>query len=359
MKNNCQFNTAKFYQYDCIPHETTNCYRIITDNGVYFFYEYQFIDVNILDNLEEGDVIHIGCHALNDGTFWLHWLVSWKGDLAIRDKLHYSIPHRYILLMPFLILIGFWFDLQLITIFLFFGLIFILMWCICRTLFRLINLLLPKQIFLRKRYHRLKQSDLSFMKSPLSKNRKTLSCSLTDLPVYEGIATNINSSLISRGTRLSFDFNGVRLSFNEYDLTNYFIPIIYYFCHPTFIAPGDKLSLVFENNKIQGIFNHTDGSSYLITHCVWISKQKAKTLLRYWYFYTISAPIAFILLVILPSEKLDVIINIFLWIFPLAQIIPLLFLLFYTLFSYLNDRSYTKRVLKWLYETTGHWPKEI
>lgn len=37
MKNNCQFNTAKFYQYDCIPHETTNCYRIITDNGVYFF----------------------------------------------------------------------------------------------------------------------------------------------------------------------------------------------------------------------------------------------------------------------------------------------------------------------------------
>ncbi|WP_218777178.1 hypothetical protein, partial [Gilliamella apicola] len=210
-----------------------------------------------------------------------------------------------------------------------------------------------------KHYHRLKQSDLSFMKSPLSKNRKTLSCSLTDLPVYEGIATNINSSLISRGTRLSFDFNGVRLSFNEYDLTNYFIPVIYYFCHPTFIAPGDKLSLVFENNKIQGIFNHTDGSSYLITHCVWISKQKAKTLLRYWYFYTISAPIAFILLVILPSEKLDVIINIFLWIFPLAQIIPLLFLLFYTLFSYLNDRSYTKRVLKWLYETTGHWPKEI
>ena len=76
-----------------------------------------------------------------------------------------------------------------------------------------------------------------------------------------------------RGTRLSFDFNGVRLSFNEYDLTNYFIPVIYYFYHPTFITSGDKLSLIFENNKIQGIFNHTDGSSYLITHCVWISKK--------------------------------------------------------------------------------------
>ncbi|MFQ1009059.1 hypothetical protein ACFX2S_12930 [Gilliamella apicola] len=49
--------------------------------------------------------------------------------------------------------------------------------------------------------------------------------------------------------------------------------------------------------------------------------------------------------------------NVFLWILPFAQIIPLLFLLFYTLFSYLNDRSYTKRVLKWLYETTGHWQK--
>ena len=141
--------------------------------------------------MEEGNVIHIGFHALNDGNFWLHWLVSWKGDLAIQDKLHYCIPQPYILLIPFFILIGFWFDLEFITIFLFFGLIFILMWCICTTLFCLINLFLPKQIFLRKRYYRLKQSDLSFMKSPLSKNRKPLNCSLTDLPVYERIVTYI------------------------------------------------------------------------------------------------------------------------------------------------------------------------
>lgn len=176
----------------------------------------------------------------------------------------------------------------------------------------------------------------------------------------EGIATNIDSQLIYRSQRrkILFDFNGVRLFFDELALDNYHIPVVYSFCHPTFIASGDKLSLIFENNKIQGIINHTDGSSYLIPHCSWISKQKAKTLLRNWYFYTIFAPFL-LLIIIYPIKEFDFIMNGFLWIISGAQIIPLLLLLFYTLFSYLNDRSYAKRVLKWLYQTTGHWPKEL
>jgi len=363
MKDNCQFITNKFYRYDYIPYGYTDCYRIITNEGVYFFYKNQFIDVSVLDKLNEGDVIHIASHALNDGTFWLHWLVSWKGDLAIRNKLHCAFPHPSTLILPFLILIGFWLDLQFITLFLATGLFLILIWCICSTLFRLINLVLPKQFFLRQRYHKLKKGDLSFMKTSFLEHRKTVNCSSTDLPVYEGIATNIDRQLIYRSERrkILFDFSGVRLFFDELALDNDHIPVVYSFCHPTFIASGDKLSLIFENNKIHGIINHTDGSSYLIPHCIWISKQKAKTLLRNWYFYTIFAPIAFLLLqiIIYPIKEFDFIMNGFLWIISGAQIIPLLLLLFYTLFSYLNDRSYAKRVLKWLYQTTGHWPKEL
>ena len=110
-----------------------------------------------------------------------------------------------------MILIGFWLDLQFITLFLAAGLFLILIWCICSTLFRLINLVLPKQIFLRQRYYKLKKGDLGFMKTPLLEHRKTLNCSSTDLPVYEGIATNIDSQLIYRSQRrkILFDFNGV------------------------------------------------------------------------------------------------------------------------------------------------------
>ena len=371
MRYNFQFITSRFYRYDCIPYNFTDCYRIITNEGTYFFYKNQFIDVSVLDKLDKGDIIHIGSHALNDGTFWLHWLVSGKGDLAIRNKLHYAIPHPSTLILPFLILIGFWLDLEFITLLLATGLFLILVWCICSTLYRLINLVLPKQIFLRQRYHRFKNGDFCFMKISFLEHHKTFNCSSTDLPVYEGIATNIDYQLTSLTSQkiIFFDFNGVRLCFEDGghssiasdDYASDLIPVVYYFCHPTFIASGDKLSLIFENNKIQGIINHTDGSSYLIPHCSWISKQKAKTLLRNWYFYTIFAPIAFLLLqiIIYPIKEFDFIMNGFLWIISGAQIIPLLLLLFYTLFSYLNDRSYAKRVLKWLYQTTGHWPKEL
>jgi len=51
MKDNCQFITTKFYRYDCIPYGHTDCYRIITNEGVYFFYKNQFIDVTVLDKL--------------------------------------------------------------------------------------------------------------------------------------------------------------------------------------------------------------------------------------------------------------------------------------------------------------------
>ena len=119
MKNNCQFITAKFNRYDRFLDSGKICCRIITNKEVYFFYRNQFIDVKVLDELKKGDVIHVGSHELDDGTYWLHWLVSSKGDLAIKDKFNYDMPYRLMLIMLVLAFLGLlfvWLNIDIISL---------------------------------------------------------------------------------------------------------------------------------------------------------------------------------------------------------------------------------------------------
>ncbi|WP_392560318.1 hypothetical protein [Orbus mooreae] len=351
MKNNCHFITSKFCQYDIFSDQNNRCYRIITNKEVYYFYEHQFSDVTILDELKNGDRIQVGSHQLDDGTYWLHWLVSFKGDLSIRNKLNYCIPHHYTFIFPLVALACFLLNLEfmaaMFTVFSF----CIISWCFFATLFRLVNLFLPKQIFLRNQFFKLKKGDMSLMKSSVFEVRKALLCLPTDLPVYEGIANNVSSSYYDERQTVRFNFNRTGLFFTEYcySLANFFIPVIYYSTHPTFIATGDKLSLVFARNKIQGMINHSDGASYLFCHCLWMSKKKAKVVLRY--LYALTIPTGFFSILFFTFDALPIALGL--------QFFPLLLLLCYTLFSLLNDRSYTRAVLNWLQQTTGKWPKEI
>ena len=378
MKNNCQFITAKFNRCDQFSDLGMICYRIITNKEVYFFYRNQFIDVKVLDELKKDDVIHIGSHELDDGTYWLHWLVSSKGDLAIKDKFNYDMPYRLMLIMLVLAFLGLlfvWLNIDIISLILNGFLFLMIARYICLNLFNLINLFLPKQIFLRKQYFRLKGGDLGFMKNSLLEKRQPLCCAVTDLPVYKGIATNVTSKMKKSSTsssssikkvnvwqEISFNFNASSFTIKESSLvlSNFLVPVIYNINHPTFIAPKDRLSLVLEKNKIRGIVNHSDGSSYLITHCVWISKRKAKTLLRYWYFEpNLNISLLFVLIYFIFVDCSILSGFILLGVIGLKIVYPPLALLIYSLIAYFNDRSYSKRVLKWLCETTGHWPKEI
>ena len=161
---------------------------------------------------------------------------------------------------------------------------------------------------------------------------------------------------------ISFNFNTSSFTIKESNLvlSNFLVPVIYNINHPTFIASKDKLSLVLEKNKIRGIVNHSDGSSYLISHCIWISRRKAKILLRHWYLDP-SYNVLFLLAIAYgifdgwsPTNGIML-----LGLIGLKIIYPLLALLIYSLSAYFNNRSFSKRVLKWLCETTGHWPKEI
>ena len=377
MKNNCQFITAKFNRYDRFLDSGKICCRIITNKEVYFFYRNQFIDVKVLDELKKDDVIHVGSHELDDGTYWLHWLVSSKGDLAIKDKFNYDMPYRLMLIMLVLAFLGLlfvWLNIDIISLILNGFLFLMIAGYICLNLFNLINLFLPKQIFLRKQYFRLKGGDFGFMKNSLLEERQPLCCAVTDLPIYEGIATNVTSKMKKSSTsssssikvnvwqEISFNFNASSFTIKESSLvlSNFLVPVIYNINHPTFIAPKDRLSLVLEKNKIRGIVNHSDGSSYLISHCIWISRRKAKILLRHWYLDP-SYNVLFLLAIAYgifdgwsPTNGIML-----LGLIGLKIIYPPLALLIYSLIAYFNDRSYSKRVLKWLCETTGHWPKEI
>ena len=370
MKNNCQFITAKFNRYDQFSDLGMICYRIITNKEVYFFYKNQFIDIKVLNELKKDDVIHVGSHELDDGTYWLHWLVSSRGDLAIKNKFNYDMPYRFMLILAFLGLIFVWLNIDIISLILNGILFLMIVWYICLNLFNLINLFLPKQIFLRKQYFRLKGGDLGFMKNSLLEKRQPLRCAVTDLPVYKGIATNVTSELKSRSSSkhvetwqdISFhlNFKLIKIRESQRVLSNFCVPVIYNINHPTFIASGDRISLVLENKKIQGVVNHSDGSSYLITHCVWISKRKAKTLLRYWYFEPSLNILLLLVIIYLIFVDWSILSGfILLGVIGLKIVYPPLALLIYSLIAYFNDRSYSKRVLKWLCETTGHWPKEI
>lgn len=87
----------------CASQQTApdNLVRIIASGQTFFFYRDDFSDSeNLLARLAAGDRVKIGAHRLQDGSYWLHWLLhSTKGRLEPDRTLKYKLKYFALLVL--------------------------------------------------------------------------------------------------------------------------------------------------------------------------------------------------------------------------------------------------------------------
>ncbi|SFC66385.1 hypothetical protein [Pragia fontium] len=362
--SNINFITAKFTRCDKNSNQDYPCcYRIITSLDTFYFLEDQFLDLNVLDKLEKGDIIHIGAHSLDDGTYWLHWLLSEeKGSCEVVQRLKFTIFQKMTLILYFLSVFFHIIDHpSIITIIALFTLPITLI-CSLNIFIKCINFFSVKARIQRIHFSRAKKGDLSFMRDTRNEKRKRQYFSDITLHIIDGTAQDIEMRLTSKHQNLIINFNisGILITLREYaySLTKTTIPIVHYTTHPTFIAENDRLKLLIDNNKVKAIVNRTDRATYLLCNPTWMSNQKVKKILLHCYSIMIPALLFGYPIFIMTISDL----NSYIYFFTIIVILPTpYFIVFlYYFFSLFGDHSSTKQALSWLLKITDNKPpKEI
>lgn len=104
-----QFFNVTVEQCACQQTAPDNLVRIIASGQTFFFYRDDFSDSeNLLARLATGDRVKIGAHRLQDGSYWLHWLLhGTKGRLEPDRTLKYKLKYFALLLLGAVLAGGF------------------------------------------------------------------------------------------------------------------------------------------------------------------------------------------------------------------------------------------------------------
>ncbi|HEI9812931.1 TPA: hypothetical protein SLN60_004272 [Serratia marcescens] len=104
-----QFFNVTVEQCACQQTAPDNLVRIIASGQTFFFYRDDFSDSeNLLARLTAGDRVKIGAHRLQDGSYWLHWLLhGTKGRLEPDRTLKYKLKYFALLLLGAVLAGGF------------------------------------------------------------------------------------------------------------------------------------------------------------------------------------------------------------------------------------------------------------
>ncbi|HIE4240183.1 TPA: hypothetical protein ACXM6N_003616 [Serratia marcescens] len=96
-----QFFNVTVEQCACQQTAPDNLVRIIAAGQTFFFYRDDFSDSeNLLATLATGDRVKIGAHRLQDGSYWLHWLLhETKGRLEPDRTLKYKLKYFALLVL--------------------------------------------------------------------------------------------------------------------------------------------------------------------------------------------------------------------------------------------------------------------
>ncbi|MGP3134475.1 hypothetical protein ACTVM3_10040 [Serratia nematodiphila] len=308
-----QFFNVTVEQCACQQTAPDNLVRIIASGQTFFFYRDDFSDSeNLLARLAAGDRVKIGAHRLQDGSYWLHWLLhGTKGRLEPDRTLKYKLKYFALLLLGAVLAGGFpaaffimdgedsWLTIVLFFIAIIAGLIGIGM-----ALFVGSELLLighrGRRRLLRALDRVLLGQDVTppgslSLKIPGIKYRAVRADAVpataplqTAPPLPDGVETSgietvnaLNYELchyeIPRQVQY-LDTYAWRQKETHFALTTRALNVpntklhpVFRRQHPLFIAKGDPLQVLYCENdvipelpKVRGIINHRDRQTYLI-----------------------------------------------------------------------------------------------
>ncbi|MDI3447134.1 hypothetical protein [Serratia marcescens] len=308
-----QFFNVTVEQCACQQTAPDNLVRIIASGQTFFFYRDDFSDSeNLLARLAAGDRVKIGAHRLQDGSYWLHWLLhGTKGRLEPDRTLKYKLKYFALLLLGAVLAGGFpaaffimdgedsWLTVVLFFIAIIAGLIGIGM-----VLFIGSELLLighrGRRRLLRALDRVLQGQDVTppgslSLKIPGIKYRAVRADAApvpatpqTEFPLPEGV----EASDIETVNALSYELRHYELrrqvqyldtyawrqkethfalTTRALNVPNTKLHPVFRRQHPLFIAKGDPLQVLYCENdvipelpKVRGIINHRDRQTYLI-----------------------------------------------------------------------------------------------
>lgn len=93
------FHDLSFIRHDKNANGENLLRRILAGDKVFYTYSDQFDDASTLEKLASGDRVFIGAHPLDDGSYWLHWLVSTEKGILRPDAVEERNPAMILLQM--------------------------------------------------------------------------------------------------------------------------------------------------------------------------------------------------------------------------------------------------------------------
>lgn len=308
-----QFFNVTVEQCACQQTAPDNLVRIIASGQTFFFYRDDFSDSeNLLARLATGDRVKIGAHRLQDGSYWLHWLLhGTKGRLEPDRALKYKLKYFALLLLGAVLAGGFpaaffimdgedsWLTIVLFFIAIIAGLIGIGI-----VLFVGSELLLighrGRRRLLRALDRVLQGQDVTppgslSLKIPGIKYRAVRADAVpatTPLQTAPPLPDGVETSGIETVNALNYELcqyeiprqvqyldtyawrqkeTHFALTTRALNVPNTKLHPVFRRQHPLFIAKGDPLQVLYCENdvipelpKVRGIINHRDRQTYLI-----------------------------------------------------------------------------------------------
>ncbi|MGF6189696.1 hypothetical protein [Serratia sp. 2723] len=298
------FYDLPFIRHDLNAPTEGKLRRILAGDKVFYTYSRQFVDAKVLYRLVSGDRVYIGAHQLDDGSYWLHWLVSpEKGELqpkladinksAALMRLVGAIILIVLSAVVYFQLPNIWVMLLLLCLFLF-G-----CWWFKASLHTLKVGTSSHTRRLLKGFESVKQGDTSLCRSTTVLLTKPGSGALSlqarneqdndldtlqpnDLLLADKVTlTSVRGEAANVSARRSSSGSGNnRRDFIDYQFSCNDVPFqfrcrintvmddhnpLFYRQHPFFLAAEDPLMLVInqQDNSVLGMCNERDGSTYL------------------------------------------------------------------------------------------------
>ncbi|OKB68031.1 hypothetical protein BHU62_03310 [Serratia marcescens] len=307
-----QFFNVTVEQCACQQTAPDNLVRIIASGQTFFFYRDDFSDSeNLLTALAPGDRVKIGAHRLQDGSYWLHWLLHvTKGRLEPDRTLKYKLKYFVLLVLGTALAGGFpaaffimdgedsWLTIVLFFIAIIAGLIGVGMVLFVgseilliahrgrRRLLRALDRVLlgqdvtpPGSLSLKIpgiKYRAVRadaaQTPATPTEPPLPAGVESSQVATVDALHYELYQTEY------RQRTYSVDTYGLQLQGEHYALAVRSVNVwstklhpVFRRRHPLFIAQGDPLQILYRQDDalpalhlVQGILNHRDRQAYLV-----------------------------------------------------------------------------------------------
>ena len=297
MKILCFFDLP-FVRHDKNVPEVAYYRRVLAGDKVFYAYDHQFSDAGLLDKLVAGDRVYIGAHQLEDGSYWLHWMVSTEKGMLQPKVATASKLLACLKLLSSLLIMGvsgygyfgdprdLWVMVPALFVFCFgawlcFVSLQILVLGMCRPMRRLLQ-----------GFEEVRQGKFSICRSPSARRETTSrtndqekdssdSCAV-DVSAPEdaafllflpGVAGNVTAKKVSVGLSEShrvyidyeFPVQGARAMFRTPD--NHFSSVypLFFRKHSFFVAQNDPVVLAVDMRSVAviGVCNKRDACAYV------------------------------------------------------------------------------------------------